>query len=71
MDCDKHKKRALIGLILFSYFIIGRIIDFSLYLSFFIDIFISLIIFILGLYLMLPYARCLGDFNNRNKPPFS
>lgn len=70
-NCDKYKKRAIVGLILI--FLLGlstNIIDFNYYFS---DIVIMLIIpFIgfFGLYLALPYIRCISDYNKISKPPF-
>jgi hypothetical protein len=70
-NCDKYKKKALVGfvLLIFDVFII-RIID--LELCFPLEIIIPIFIFIgfFGLYLGLPYLRCLTDNNKIGKPPF-
>ncbi len=71
MDCDKHKKRALVGLIILTLLPISNIFDLKEYNLDGLFIFIAFVCTVLALYLMLPYARCLGDFNNRNKTPFS
>lgn len=71
MDCNKLKKKAIIGMFLYSYFLIGRIIDFSYYIGSSQDIALAIFIGILGMYLMLPYVTCLSEKNKRGKPPFS
>lgn len=67
--CDKFIKKALVGCTIFSYFIFGRFIDSSI-INANLDILISIVVFILGMYFILPYINCLTNYNKRGKPPF-
>lgn len=67
--CDNLIKKALIGCVILSYFIFGRFIDSNI-INFNLDILISLVVFILGMYFILPYINCLTNYNQKGKPPY-
>jgi len=69
-DCDKHKKKAYLGFLLFVILLSVKIINFEEYFGLTTVIVLMLIFSILGLYLAMPYIGCLTDYNNRHKPPF-
>lgn len=71
INCDKLKLKAIIGVLCFTYLIIGRIVDISLYIGLINNIALAWFFIILGLYLLMPYVNCLKKKNDIGKPPFS
>jgi len=69
-DCKKYKTKAVLGGVIFSFFLWERIFNFIDTDNFLILSIISLVIGIIALYLSLPYIRCLQDYNDKHKPPF-
>lgn len=70
MECDKYKFKALIGLIILSFFIWEKIFNFVDVDSLLVIVITGLIIFIIGMTLIRDYLECLTDYNRRHKPPF-
>lgn len=69
-DCDKYKKKAYIGFLLFVLLLSFRVINFEKYFELTTIIISILVLGIFGLYLSMPYIQCINDYNNRHKPPF-
>lgn len=70
MNCKKYKKKLIIGLCLLLYFIIIRTIDMKILIGESFSIILTIIIGVVCLILILPYVKCIGDYNNINKPRF-
>jgi len=63
-------KKAYIGFLLFILLLSVRVINFEKYFELTTIIILILVLSILGLYLSMPYIKCLNDYNDRHKPPF-
>ena len=57
-------------ILLLSYFLIIRIIDYIIYIDADFLVVIAVIIGIISIYLLLSYVKCLQDYNDKHKPPF-
>ena len=68
MDCLKFKKKGSLGIfLLFLIPVIDRVNRHYSNMNIELLMGILLILCILGLYLALPYAKCLSDFNKKGK----
>ena len=64
MTCDKYKKKAIIGALLFLiYNFLGRVFELYNYINFFLFVIITTIVGIIALILIMPYIRCLQKIN--------
>ena len=74
MDCEKYIKKAKIGFILilliFPVVTFKDIIGYGLLLKT-VSIIYIIAAWIVGLALVLPYIRCIVDYNRSHKPPHS
>jgi len=60
MTCDKYKKKAIIGALLFLvYNFLGRVFELYNYIDFFLFAIINTIVGMIALILIMPYIRCL------------
>ena len=68
-DCDKYKKKFYVGCFVIFLMVLLKVIDQHTIntVGLGIIIVIVLVLFILGLYLALPYVKCLSD-NNKRRP---
>lgn len=68
-DCDKYRRKAIVGLILIvSLFILPLIIKRYFDSSWF--ILIIPIVGVVSIFLYTPYIKCLSNNNKKLKPPF-
>jgi len=63
MRCDKYKKKASIGALLFLIYNFLRVFELYNYIDFFLFVMITTIIGIIALVLIVPYIRCLQRCN--------
>ena len=74
MSCDNYKKNFIIGisliiLMVFIKPITLHIVDIVELIGIGLSLFLVFFLCFFGLYLMLPYLRCISESNKRNKPP--